>query len=249
MEWNDSVIVLHVGRFRESDMWLRLLSRKRGLVTVFAFGGSRSRHRFCGCLDVLNTLSCRIKSSRNGQFLSMEEGVLVHGPQNLRTNWARLGMLMNCIRFLEVIGITQDSTQFAYDLMQEMFAFFEKEEQPHTLYPVLFRLRMACEQGFAPALNVCNSCAKELADENVIFYMDEGTARCMNCAGGVHTAYTLRLPANTLKAMHRVGQKSPLDWNVNSLSFDERQACFKAIDGFVQYHLGIAWDEGRFKRV
>ncbi len=249
MEWNDSAIVLHVGRFREADMWLRLLSRKHGLVTVFAFGGSRSRQRFCGCLDVLNTLTCRVKSSRNGQFLSLEEGILVKGPQNLRKDWARLGMFMNCIRFLETIGITQDATKSAYDLMQDMFSFFENLDAPHTLYPVLFRLRMACEQGFAPAWHVCSMCGQSLAGGDIIFHMDEGISRCVNCSDFRRLSYEIKLPANTLNALHRVESSPPLDWNVNDLSFEERQACFRAIDGFVQYHLGIAWDEGRFKRV
>ncbi len=248
MEWNDSAIVLHVGRFREADIWLRLLSRSRGLVTVFAFGGSRSRHRFCGCLDVLNTMTCRVKSSRNGQFLSLEEGILTRGPQQLRQDWSRLGMLMNCIRFLEVFGISQDASQNAYDLMQDMFTFFEKIEAPHMLYPILFRLRMACEQGFAPAWYACSSCAKELKNEDIFFHMHEGTAHCLHC-GEKTSPYTLKLPKNSLQILHRVEQKSPLEWNVNNISFEERQACLKAVDGFVQYHIGIAWDEGRFRRV
>ncbi len=248
MEWNDSAIVLHVGRFREADIWLRLLSRKRGLVTVFAFGGSRSRQRFCGCLDVLNTLTCRVKSSRNGQFLSLEEGILVRGPQKLRQDWSRLGMLMNCIRFLEVLGISQDATQSAYDLMQDMLTFFEKLEAPHMLYPILFRLRMACEQGFAPALHECSSCGSKLNGRVVNFHMDEGTLHCEQCQGK-KTPYTLKLPIKSLQILHRVEQKSPLEWDAHNLNLDERQACFKAIDGFVQYHLGIAWDEGRFRRV
>ena len=52
MEWSDTALVLGVGRFRESDLWLRMLTRRHGIVSAFAFGGSRSRKRFCGCLDL-----------------------------------------------------------------------------------------------------------------------------------------------------------------------------------------------------
>ena len=54
MEWSDTALVLGVGRFRESDLWLRMLTRRHGIVSAFAFGGSRSRKRFCGCLDLFN---------------------------------------------------------------------------------------------------------------------------------------------------------------------------------------------------
>lgn len=56
MEWTDTALVLHVGRFREADLWVRLLAPGQGLVTAFAFGGSKSRRRFTGCLDVFNLI-------------------------------------------------------------------------------------------------------------------------------------------------------------------------------------------------
>ena len=89
MEWADQAVVLRIGHFRESDLWLKLLCRGRGLLTLFAFGGSRSRRRFCGCLDVLNTLQCRVKTSGRENFLNLEEAVLLSGPQCLRGNWQR----------------------------------------------------------------------------------------------------------------------------------------------------------------
>ena len=74
MEWSDTALVLGVGRFRESDLWLRMLTRRHGIVSAFAFGGSRSRKRFCGCLDLFNELQISTKTTRNGMYLSLQEG-------------------------------------------------------------------------------------------------------------------------------------------------------------------------------
>ena len=79
MEWTDQALVLRMGAFRESDLWLKLLCREHGLLTLFAFGGSRSRRRFCGCLDVLNSLQCRVRSSKDGRFLNLGGGGLAAG--------------------------------------------------------------------------------------------------------------------------------------------------------------------------
>ena len=38
MEWTDQALVLRMGAFRESDLWLKLLCREHGLLTLFAFG-------------------------------------------------------------------------------------------------------------------------------------------------------------------------------------------------------------------
>ena len=46
------------------------------------------------------------KTTRNGMYLSLQEGILVRGPQRLRSDWNRVGMLMNCIRFVEALGVS-----------------------------------------------------------------------------------------------------------------------------------------------
>lgn len=252
MEWTDTALVLHVGRFRETDMWLRLLSRRRGIFNVFAFGGSRSRRRFCGCLDLLNTVSCRVKSTRNGGYLALQEGVLLHGPQRLRRDWARLGIAMNCVRFLDVLGVTRDAAPAAFALLEQTLACLEEEPSPHPLFPLFFRLRLASEQGFAPALGACGRCGTVLLQDASpgVFLVDEGQMLCADCAGrGGSSRYAVDIPAQGLDVLRKVQQESPADWNSLVLALPERRACARAIDGFAQYHLGIAWEEGRFRRV
>ena len=251
MEWSDTALVLHVGRFRETDMWLRLLSRHRGICNVFAFGGSRSRKRFCGCLDLLNTVNCRVKSSRNGEFLALQEGVLLRGPQRLRQDWSRLGMAMNCVRFLDALGVSRDGAGAAFQLLEDTLACLEAEEAPHTLFPLLFRLRLASEQGFAPALEACAVCGTTVAEEDALFLMDEGQIQCQRCSHGMGQGgrYTVRVPAQGLALLRQVQREAPALWGGEGLPLHERRATARAVDGFVQYHLGIAWEEGRFRRV
>ncbi len=253
MEWNDTALVLHVGRFKESDMWVRLLFEHHGLVTAFAFGGSRSRRRFCGCLDVLNTITCRVKTTRQGQYMALEEGVLKKGPTVLRTQWDRLGMAMNCVKFLEVFGAGRESAKSSFMLMQNMLDVFEMPELTHNLYPLLFRLRMASEQGFAPDFVACALCDISLQAQGGVFHMDEGNVHCTACAQKhgkeFAYAYATQLSVKSLELLRKVQCEPPNTWNVLDLNFKDRQDCFKAIDGFVQYHLGIAFDEGRFKKI
>ncbi len=248
MEWNDAAVVLATGKFRESDMWLRIFSQKRGVMTVFAFGGSRSRRRFCGCLDVLNTIHCRVKSSRNGQYMALEEGSLVHGPQKLRHDFNRLGMLMNCVKFLQVFGVCEDGAARVYTFLQEFLQYFEGFTAPHSLFPVLFRLRIAAEQGFAPALKHCSVCKTDFAHGQIVFYMDEGLCCCPHCARK-SSAHSVQLSLEVVQLLQRVASLRPEQWNVERLLSHEKSMCFRAVDGFIQYHLGIIWEDGRFRRL
>lgn len=290
-EWSDAALVLAVGRFRETDMWVRLLTRKHGVVRAFAFGGSRSRRRFSGCLDVMNFLRVRAVTSGNGRFLNLEEGVLVEGPQRLRSDLTRLGMAMNCVRFLEAMdppegestgsdasgyapfgsnasksplgrGETQNSgkpssettnlpagpaeTPDPFALMHSLFTRLEAPEAVSEALPVLFRLRLASDQGYAPPFAICAACDKPLAGLGGFFSIAEGVLLCPEC--GSRSRQNLWVSAPALDVLAEVQATLPETWQPERLEPGQRRECLRLVDAFVQYHLGLTWERGRFRR-
>ena len=256
MEWSDTALVLGVGRFRESDLWLRMLTRRHGIVSAFAFGGSRSRKRFCGCLDLFNELQISTKTTRNGMYLSLQEGNLIRGPRRLRTDWNRLGMFMNCVRFVEALGVPQDGAAGVFLLLKDTLELLEQSENVQDILPILFRLRLASQQGYAPALTACVSCGKKDFD-HAGFLVSEGTIVCPDCVSG--RGNIVEISGKSLDVFRQVQEVSPLHWHfLTSGSSEEtgevllpaeRRECARAVDGFVQYHLGLTWDRGRFRRM
>ena len=254
MEWTEQALVIRLGAFRETDLWVRLLCRSRGLLTVFAFGGSRSRRRFCGCLDVLNELDCRVKSSRDGRFLNLEEASLRHGPQRLRQDWQRMGIAVNCLRFVEALGVAEENAAEAYALLQDFTRTADEAPELPSLSPLFFRWRLAGTLGLAPDMEHCGVCGGP-AGEGSLLVVDEGRLRCRTCraertaAGVVPERYGVELTTTALDVLRRVQQEFPSEWRRSPLLPADRRACGRAIDGFVQYHLGLAWENGYFRRV
>ena len=248
-EWADSALVLRMGHFREADVWLKMHCRGHGLLTLFAFGGSRSRRRFCGCLDVLNSLHCRVSASRRGDFLNLEEAVLLDGPQTLRQDWRRMGLAANCLRFVEALGVTAEGAAGAYALVEDLRRTLESAPALPGLFPLFFRLRLAGVMGFAPNLESCGQCGAPLEGGGQ-FVVDEGQMRCPVCRAASGPArYGVELRPAGLDLLRHVQQELPSGWRVDALPAEDRRACARAIDGFVQYHLGLAWEEGFFRRV
>ena len=115
--------------------------------------------------------------------------------------------------------------------------------------PMDFRLRLAGALGFAPSLDVCGQCGCELNGPGQ-FVVDEGHVRCPSCraeAGPVR--YGVELSADGLDLLRHVQQELPSAWHAEELPPADRRACSRVIDGFVQYHLGLAWEGGFFRRV
>jgi DNA repair protein RecO (recombination protein O) len=253
MEWTDTALVLHVGRFRENDLWLRLLTRHHGMISAFAFGGSRSRKRFSGCLDVLNVIHIRAKLTRNGTYISLEEARLLEGPRRLRHDWHRLGMLMNCIRFLEAQGVAPDTAQSAFALTHAVLRLGEEAEVIREAIPVLFRFRVAADQGYVPDFSHCGHCGcavRDLSAGQVLWFaMEDGTLVCTHC----HTAQAdnsrcIPVPLPVGQALQSVQQNDPPLWNGLVLDAYEWRTCVRLADEFVQFHLGLVWESGRFRR-
>lgn len=253
MEFTDRVLILRVGRFRETDLWVRFLSPKRGLLSAFAFGGSRSRRRFSGCLDVFNEVLFSIKTTRNGTYNALQEGVLTRAPRRLRSDWRRLGIAVNCAKFAEAFGITPDGAEAAYALLAETLALLEEDETPPVNLPVLFRARLAFDQGYAVDLSRCARCAVSLGGASGPgFHVREGGFFCGNCSRPENPGEMLPVIHETLDALAHVQEYSPLHWRggvLSSLAPAGHRDLARVVDAFIEHHVGLRWDNSRFSRV
>ncbi len=253
MEFTDRVLILRVGRFRETDLWVRFLSPKRGIMSAFAFGGSRSRRRFSGCLDLFNEVFFSVKTTRNGLYNALQEGVLLRGPLKLRDDWHRLGIATNCAKFVEAFGIAPDGAEKAHAALTEMLAVLEGDTLPEMPFPMLFRAKTAFDQGYALELIRCSGCGMALAEfPHVGFSVREGCFFCASCMGRERGGNFLPVGHETLDALAHVQEYSPLQWTsgvMESLSPRGQRNFAQVVDAFIEHHVGLRWHNNRFIRV
>lgn len=80
-------------------------------------------------------------------YLSLQEGNLIRGPRRLRTDWNRLGMFMNCVRFVEALGVPQDGAAGVFLLLKDTLELLEQSETVQDILPILFRLQLGVSAG------------------------------------------------------------------------------------------------------
>jgi len=238
-------IVLRTGKFRESDLWVKMLTANHGMLTVFAFGGSRSRRRFTGCLDSYNYIVSRVSSSKNGQFLNLQEASLLESYSNIRVDWRKQGLVANCIRFLEALGVNPIDSNKIFALTKALLLFINDAETVHPMIPLLYRFRMAAEYGYALDVTHCYKCGKNL-DTGAFFLVSEGYYVCHSCkAQGIMSLYASK---ECLDILANIQEYSPTYWGQYTPSAEVWREMGRIIDALVRYHLGLEWSEGRFKR-
>lgn len=245
---NTQAIVLRMGYFHERDVWLKVLCRQGGMQTVFAFGGAKSIHRFCGCLDVFNSLECHIRVSSNGKYLNLQEATLLYGPRKLRSDWRRMGIAANCIRFLEIMAQDGNEASSYFDLLENLRAVLECHSQISGLFPIFFRLTCASLAGYAPSLSICGKCGKDFEGCG-LFSVEDGKVLCEGCAGqSVALGKSVFLSAQALKILRKVQFNLPENWPDATPEQTDKMACAMLINRFLEYHVGISLGEYGFQK-
>ncbi|MBE1424948.1 DNA repair protein RecO (recombination protein O) [Desulfomicrobium macestii] len=246
MEFSEKVLVLRVGTFREADCWVRFFSPTHGLLTAFAFGGRRSRKRFCGCLDQLSLVHFRVSQGRQ-EYLCLQEGTLINGFGELKRDLKKLGMVSNCVRFFESLPFSPDGYAPAHELLLETLEALDEERPGSWFIPLMFRAKMAFSQGYQPDLQRCRQCGGPLdAHHRAVFAVQEGGLYCLRCpSGGGAKISTSR---ETLSLLHGLARSGPREWADWVPSAKVREECVRLVDAFVQCHLGLTCEGNRFVR-
>ncbi|MDD6088581.1 MAG: recombination protein O N-terminal domain-containing protein [Desulfovibrionaceae bacterium] len=249
--WTDTGIVLRAMLFRESDVRLRLLTRNHGIVTAYAFGGRKSRRRFCGCLDFCNELCFTVQYSSVRRYLSMQEARLISGSSRMRVNRSALGMMVNCMKFIEAAGVPDENREEAYAIVHGIRCVLEGTRMVDSrMLPELFRLRIATMHGFIPSFSACSVCSGSVFD-GAFLSVSDGSLICLNCAHRMQGGDRLKLSGETVRALNAVQLELPQQWPVFTdakLADFQIRECFQASDRLVRYHLGIVWENGAFQR-
>jgi len=248
MESIEKSLILKVGRFREVDAWLKLFSPRKGVFNAFAFGGSVSRRRFLGCLDPFNVVSFKVKADTTKGYTYLLEGSLVRSHPRLREDQERLGMAVNCLKFLEAAHLGHAGSEAAYDLLLDTLDALDGPERPGGLMPLFFRARMAFDQGFQPDLTACARCGQPLDGERpAVLLVEQGKFHCAACRQWSRGAAAF-MGREALEALRALCVQGPARWASMALSGQARMECARAVDLFVEYHLGLTWDHGSFRR-
>jgi DNA repair protein RecO (recombination protein O) len=246
MECTDKALILKTGKFREYDVWVRYISASRGVQTAFAFGGSRSRKRFGGCLEPFSHVVFKVGANKTGSYQVLSEGSLIKSFNSLRSNHRKIGLAANCVKFVDSINFDNDSARRIFELLLQTLTVIDAED-PDDFFPLLFRTKVAFEQGFKPDFTICGRCGKPLfGNHNYSFDIEKGVALCVECDPALKG---FAVSSFTLRTLSWIQDTDPEHWTHLHIPSEVRSECFKVMDRFMAYHLGLVWEEAGYRRV
>ena len=252
MHATEKALTLKVGRFREADVWVKLLTPSRGVFNAFAFGGSRSRRRFVGCLDPLSHVLFTIENSRRGEYIVLEEGSLLNNFPSIRNDASLTGVAVNCVKFVEAIDVDPSDAPSVYALLLETLETLDENPDNVEFFPWLFKARLAFDIGYQADFLACGACGRSvLGGSGHRFLVEKGQVGCAPCLSGGKPIDGLARPVSTgvLRALDWMQKSRPRDWAHVAMDPEVRRQCHQVVELFVAYHLGLSWENGLYKKV
>ncbi|MDQ7031664.1 MAG: DNA repair protein RecO [Desulfonauticus sp.] len=237
MEINEYFIILKKGKFKENDLWLKVLSPNLGFNTYFAFGGLKSRRRFCGCLDIFNLLYGKISQNKRSHYFTLQEAYLVNKFANLKDYPNKIGVIYNVTSFLEKIKITPDEYQKIFNLFVDFLSILPDVSNISYL-PLLFKANLIFNLGYLPLFSKCLVCNKALGAERVFFSIKEGGFYCSSCVK--FKQFTFAMSYRHVLFLQYIANSKPKDWINVKLALELRQMCYKIVSIFSEYHLAVS---------
>ncbi|ACS80044.1 DNA repair protein RecO [Maridesulfovibrio salexigens] len=246
MELTEKVVILKTGKFKENDLWVRFLSATRGVQNAFAFGGSRSRRRFGGCLEPFSQVLFKTGTNKTGTYQVLQEGSLVKGYPGIRSDFRKMGLAANCFKFIESAVLERDGNRAVFDLLTETLDVIE-EADPDDFFPLFFRAKVAFEQGYNPDFTICAQCGKPLfSSRPVVFNIEKGQLNCLDCNDGRQGE---TISSGTARTLAWIQDTGPASWINLRLPADIRQECFSVMDRFMAYHMGVVWEGNGYRKI
>ncbi len=178
-------IILQVFRYGETSKILKLLTRAAGVQSVIAKGAANPKSKYGGLLEPFTEGVAVFYFKPNRELHTLGSFELVRSRQALGADLVRFGGAALIAELILRAGIEAPDAHL-YDVVSEMFDRIV-QAPPEAAESVVLGETWAliAQLGFAPALEECISCGREIApEEEATFDYVAGGVRCPDCAAG-----------------------------------------------------------------
>ena len=243
--FTEPLCILNTRLFREYDISLYVLSKERGCFTVYAFGGAKSRRRFVGCLDTFTIALCTVQINVKKGYFTLQEASLITSSKELLQDMSGYGVVQNCALFLQTVYRNNTSVSGVYTLFYDLLQACSYNRCLLSSLAFFFRFSLISLLGYTPTLYSCITCSRHIDSiSHPFFSIEKGGVICHSCHP-FSSGFRIR-DREILYVLQYILSFSPLYWSSIPYSKQTIQQSCVLIDEYIQYHLGIIWDNGRF---
>ncbi len=197
-------------RYGEADRILDLYTPERGLVSTIAKGIRRTKSRFGGRLEPLSCVDFLAYEGRTLDTITQAE--VLRSFHGVREDLAKLEAAGSVVATVRALSGGDEADRRLFNLLYHALDALETRERGHEAVRSAFALKLSILAGYAPQLDVCLSCERDLegtAADIVYFAPNLGGSLCAECHSENPAGDAFPVPPGTLGAL-RALMRRPL---------------------------------------
>lgn len=176
-------IVLHLFDLGEIDQIVTCYTLARGKVRAVAKGAKKSRRRFGARIEPLSRCRLQLFEKEHRALLRLDNADLLYSHQPIREDLARLGQAFHLVEILDGLTAEGQAHGQVFMLLSRFLDDLEVAETAEALTP-LYEFRLLRLMGYQPRLSHCVACDRNVTEETVSFFPDQGGVLCPRCQAG-----------------------------------------------------------------
>lgn len=183
---SSEAIILQVFKYGDTSKILRLLTRTAGVQSVIAKGAANPKSKYGGVLEPFTEGVASFYAKENRDLHTLGSFELSRTRQALGADLVRFGGASLIAELVMRAGIEEPDAHL-FGLVSNMLDRIAQADRSASESVVLGEAwALIAQLGFAPALDECISCGREIAaEEDASFDYVAGGVRCTECSAGM----------------------------------------------------------------
>lgn len=172
-------IVLRSRPLQEADLIVTYLTKDHGILSLYVKSPRKVGSRFGGSLEPVTYARIGFFGKEQAAMPRLTQSDIISPFKRLRES------MRTFVRVSELLELTlrvlpeKEPNRTAFSLLLNAFRSLEDEPE-NPLFTLYYKLHFLMLSGFAPKLEGCGRCG----GHGEMFFYNEGTILCSNCAGG-----------------------------------------------------------------
>ena len=238
----DRALVLRRFAYGETSLVTQLFTRSHGRVHCLAKGAYRSKSRYCGVLDLFDTLELEWSAPRGAELVLLAEASIATRRAAIARDLGRYRAALAVLELLELGTVAGQSEPALFALAEETLDGLALAGADAVLERIAFDLRFLQNLGLAPALDACAACggpAPRPTRAGTAFSASSGGCLCPACADEARAAgrRVAALPPDVLRVAHVLLTAPVAERRRVRLAAGQTERVRAFVDRFLEYHL------------
>lgn len=220
-------IVVKSMKYRDTSKIVTFYTRQFGKLKGIAKGARRANNKFGASLEPMSLVSLVIYRKEHQDLHLISQCDLIQSHKKIHDEMERMSVGLSVLELVDKLTHGEEENPALFSLLTDTLATLGQAHGNFISLSRAFQLRFAALFGFAPSLDECAECHKNLAgDERSLTFGFQLTSGSMVCANCVKTGArrnqlgSIDISAPTLQILRRF-LSLPVD-KITTITYNDR---------------------------